>query len=211
NHWEKIFHLKPPKLYAKGDVIISQGEDNQNIFYIDRGLVEYTYTDKTGAENLIEVLGEGNMLNLQPVFGKNPSIATFFALTDSKLYALSATEVREHMMKDKFLVEELLEEMAIVIGGLNRQTCISAEKSNSRLLQILFMLAENKLRKNPDIDHVRIRLSQDDLARITRLTRVTVSKILSDLRHKSIIETDYGEIVIMDMETLRELSTSAEY
>ncbi|MDR0875862.1 MAG: cyclic nucleotide-binding domain-containing protein, partial [Clostridiales Family XIII bacterium] len=148
SHWEKIFHSKSPKFYAKGDVIVSQGEDNQNIFYIDMGLVEYTYTDKTGAENLIEVLGEGNMLNLQPVFGKNPSIATFFALTDSKLYALSATEVREHMMKDKFLVEELLEEMAIVIGGLNRQSCISTEKSNSRLLQILFMLAASSLALN---------------------------------------------------------------
>jgi CRP-like cAMP-binding protein len=204
--WEKIFLSKKPRTYPKGSIIVSQSEENNNIFYLISGLIEYTYNDKTGAESLMEVLGEGSMLNLQPVFGKNSSIATFAALTESSISSLSKDEMWEYMSKDKCLVEELLEEMAIIVGGLNRQLCMSTENTNHRTKQVICMLAENQLRSNPSAKKIQIKLSQDDLARITRTSRVTIAKILSDLRQQGMIETDYGEILITDIDALKLLA-----
>jgi CRP-like cAMP-binding protein len=209
--WERLFLSKTPKLYKKGSVIISQGEENNNVFYLLNGLIEYTYTDKTGAENILEILGAGCILNLQPVFGKNPSIAAFTALSDCRITAIPGDEIWSLMAKDAKLVEEMLEEMAVIIGGLNRQLCISTENSYNRTLQIIYMLAANKLEETPNAAVISLRLSQGDLARITRTTRVTITKILSDLKQKGIVETDYGGIYVKNMSALTHMAQNKKY
>ena len=48
-----------------------------------------------------------------------------------------------------------------------------------------------------------IGLSQIDLARITKTTRVTVTKVLSELKQKGIVKTTYGGLIVTDLEALR--------
>jgi CRP-like cAMP-binding protein len=206
--WNQFFRAKPPKKYRHGTVIVEQGETNPNIFFIISGLIEYVNTDRDGDTCLMEILGANNMLNLQPVFGGNPSIGAFATLTDCLISSAGKDEIWTHMNRDSRLMGELLEEMAIIIGGLNRQLCISKENLSSRALQILYMIADCVHREHPDSDEVYVKLTQEELARVIRTTRVTVSKILGDLKRSNILDTDYRGILIKDMDALFALSRS---
>jgi len=204
--WGEQFSSKPDIVYPKRSVIIAQGEENPNIFYLVRGLVEYTNTDENGSENILEILGPGNMLNLQPVFGHNPSIATFSALSECILKSADKSEVLSLIRDCHELALEMLEEMAFIIGGLNRRLSMGAERSDVRTLRVIHMIATIHRRVYKEKEPIYIKLSQSDLARIVQTTRVTVSKILADLKRKGIVETDYGGIYVTNMCSLTELA-----
>jgi len=200
--WAKFFNSKPAVVYPKRSVIVAQGEENPNIFYIARGLVEYAHVDENGSENILEVLGPGNMLNLQPVFGNNPSIATFAALSECSLASADKSEILALMKNNNELALEMLEEMAFIIGGLNRRYSMGAERSDIRTLRVIHMIAAMQQNVYKEKDPVYIRLSQSDLARVVQTTRVTLSKVLADMKRNGLIETDYGGISVINMEKL---------
>jgi CRP-like cAMP-binding protein len=201
--WRKIFLAQKPVKYPKKTILIRQGEHDGKIYYLIDGLVEYTYTDKTGAEKLMEIMGAGSVLNLQPLFGGNAALGDFVTLEESKIASIKKDDLYRHMENDKRLAEELLEEMAKIISGLMRQIWINAENTNRRTEQVICLLAENRLRHNPGAKTLLLRFSQSDLARITRTTRVTITKILRDLKQKGFVETAYGGILIKDFEGLK--------
>jgi len=203
--WSEFFQSKPEVVYPKRFVIVEQGEENQNVFYIARGLVEYTNTDENGAENILEILGPGNMLNVQPVFGHNPSIGTFATLSECVITYAPKKEVLEMMEKDFNLVQDMLEEMAFIIGGLNRKMSVHTERSDIRALRVIHMIATMHKRIYNEKEPIYINTSQSDLARIVQTTRVTISKILSDMKRKDVISTDYGGIYVIDTELLGKL------
>jgi len=200
--WGEIFSSKPDIVYPKRSVIVAQGEENPRVFYLVRGLVEYTNIDENGSENILEILGPGNMLNLQPVFGRNPSIATFAALSECILRSADKKEVLSMIRDNHELALEMLEEMAFIIGGLNRRLSMGAERSDVRTLRVIHMIATIHQRVYKEKEPIYIKLSQSDLARIVQTTRVTVSKILADLKRKGLIETDYGGIYVTNMASL---------
>jgi len=203
--WADFFTSKPVVKYLKRAVIVGQGEENPNIFYIVRGLVEYTNISEHGSENILEVLGPGNMLNLQPVFGHNPSIASFAALSECTITSASKDEIFQMMRNNANLTNEMLEEMAFVIGGLNRRFSMGVERSDIRTLRVIQMIAMLHRNVYHEKDPIYIGLSQSDLARIVQTTRVTISKILAELKRRRVIETDYGGISIVDMELLTQM------
>ena len=203
--WAVYFASKPTVVYNKRAVIVAQGEENPNIFYLVKGLVEYTNTGEDGSENILEILGPGNMLNLQPVFGHNPSIATFAALSECIIASADKNTIIKMMQQNNDLAMEMLEEMAFIIGGLNRRFAMGVERSDIRTMRIIQMITTIHLDIYKEKEPVYIRLSQSDLARIIQTTRVTISKILSDLKRKGVIETDYGGISVVNLELLSQL------
>ncbi|MCL1896284.1 MAG: Crp/Fnr family transcriptional regulator [Clostridiales bacterium] len=200
--WSGFFASKPTVTYPKGAAIVAQGDENANIFYIARGLVEYTHADENGSETVLEILGPGNMLNLQPVFGHNPSFATFAALSECIISSADKNEVLALIEQDNELAFEMLEEMAFIIGGLNRRLPMGTERADIRTMRMILMIATIHRHVYHEEGPIYIRLSQSDLARVLQTTRVTISKILSDLKKKDVIKTDYGGIYITDMDLL---------
>lgn len=92
--------------------------------------------------------------------------------------------------------------MAKIAGGLVRQLHVHSTNAGTRVEQVLCLLAENSPENNDD-KNVPIPLSQEDLARITRTTRVTVTKILGQLRARKLVETAYGAIIVNDLQALK--------
>lgn len=204
--WKKILLRQPSKAYAKRETIIGQGRRSPHLYLIVRGLVEYTYVDEDGNESMIEILGEGNVVNLQPLFGNNPAAGAFKALTDCAVASIGEDEVFRHVESDCALARELIVEMAKIAGGLVRQLHIHTASAGNRLEQVLCLLAENH--PGGGERDVPIPLAQEDLARITRTTRVTATKILGLLRRKKLVETTYGGIIVKDLDALKAWSLS---
>ncbi|MCL2493237.1 MAG: Crp/Fnr family transcriptional regulator [Clostridiales bacterium] len=208
--WAEFFRSRSAAVYSKGSVIVAQGEENPNIFYIVRGLVEYTNIGENGSENILEILGPGNMLNLQPTFGHNPPVGTFAALSECVLASADVNLIFTLIEQDHTLALEMLEEMAFIIGGLNRQLSVEAERSDIRTQRVIHMIATIHRRVYKEEDPIYIRLSQSDLARIIRTTRVTISKILADMKRRGILETDYGGVIVTNFDLLTQLVKSGQ-
>ena len=201
--WREIFRSKPQITVPTHSVIAEQGRQARNLYYINSGLIEYTYTGEDGRQNFFELLGDYCIFPLQPIFGHNANVGTFIALENCALSVISAQEVYEYLRLDNELALELLAEFAQITGGHIRQIGMSISDTTNRVEQILCLLAEYRLKHTRKGDLPVIGLGQADLARIAKTTRVTITKILGDLKQKHIIRTTYGGLIVTDMAALR--------
>lgn len=200
--WKEIFLTSEHKKYRKKDIIVAQGQTVHYLYYIVDGLVEYTYVREDGEPKLLEVLGAGNIFGLQPLFGNNPAVGSFIALEDSVLSRIGIETINTSMSQNPSLTRELLIELSKITGGLIRQINERTQSADRRIEDAIHAIAEYRSRGNLNSHDIYISLSQDDLARITRTTRVTVTKAVKNLKTRKLIDTAYGGIIVPDYSLL---------
>lgn len=103
--------------YAKGDMILREGEICENIYYIDRGLIRQFYY-KNGKE-LTEHIGEDHtiFMCIESLFRETPSTLQVEALENSVIYALPKAELERvalHNVNIQILYRKILEESLII-------------------------------------------------------------------------------------------------
>lgn len=204
NRWKEIFKSKNLIKYNKKSIIVNQGEDVNNLYFIVKGLVEYTYINENGEEELLEILGDENIFCLQPIFGGNPSIASFVALEDSLIASINISEVRKYISTDEELAKELFEELSKITNGLTRQIFSQRLNAEERIAETIYSLAEYYGRRQNSYEKpIFIPFSQTELAKISRTTRVTVTKVIGTLKKSKLIDTLYGGIIVYDLNKIR--------
>lgn len=195
--WKRIFRDRNCRKYPKKSIIVNQGQRVNYLYFIVKGLIEYTYINDGGTEELVEVLGDQNLFGLQAIFGDNHSAGFFITLEDSIISSISILELKKYLSKDNNLSKELLEELSKVTNGLTRQIFEQRLTAEERVEETIYCLAEYYEKRGGDFENqIFIPLSQTELARISRTTRVTVTKVLSKLKKLQLIHTAYAGLII---------------
>lgn len=200
--WKKIFQTEESRKVPKKVIIVEQGQEVNYLYYIQKGMVEYTYIREDGSQELLEILGEGSIFGLQPIFGKNPAVGSFITLNDTLLNVIRVDKLNAYMDRDPRLTKELLVELSKITGGLIRQLNERTLSAERRIEELIYLLAEYSNREEAATGNIHISLSQDDIARITRTTRVTVTKAVGELKKQRLIDTCYGGIIVRDFSGL---------
>jgi len=192
------------EVYPKGVPIIEQGEHADHLHYIISGIVEYTHTDDDGIETLVDAIGPGNVVGLQPFFQKAAAIGSFIAFTDVVTASLDQDKVYHSFGNDNPLAMEIIVEFCKVVEGLvGHHITTNTTSAKSRLTNLLCALCETDMSEKREAGQVFIGLSQNELARVTKTTRVTIAKALRELKAESFLETAYGGILIKDYDGLK--------
>jgi CRP-like cAMP-binding protein len=106
-----------PKKYAKGEIILKEGEICRNIYYIDKGLLRQFYykndkelTEHLGVENTI-------VMCIESLFREEPTRLQVETLEPSIIYALPKQKLEEvalHNVNIQILYRKILEESLIL-------------------------------------------------------------------------------------------------
>jgi Cyclic nucleotide-binding domain. len=106
-----------PTKFAKGEIILKDGEICENLYYIDKGLVRQFYF-KNGKE-VTEHLGEDRtiFMCIESLFKETPSHLQVEALEPTMVYALPKHRLESvalHNMNIQILYRKILEESLIL-------------------------------------------------------------------------------------------------
>src|SRR5690348_18397620 len=77
----------------RGDVLFHEGDSGDRLFVVVEGKVKLGRTSADGRENLIAVLGPGQMFGELSLFDPGPRSATVTAVTDASLMSLTHDEL----------------------------------------------------------------------------------------------------------------------
>jgi CRP/FNR family transcriptional regulator, cyclic AMP receptor protein len=166
--------------WNKGQVIFSQGEPANAIFFIQKGKVKVTTLSKQGKEAVVAILGEGDFFGGGCLAGQPLRISTQTAITDCLLSRLEkATVIR--LMHDQpdfsaLFLTYLLARNIRMEADLIDQLFNSREKRLARLLLLLANFAQEGRPQSILVD-----LNQQTLAEMIGTTRARVSFFLTDL------------------------------
>ncbi len=165
----------------KKQVVFSQGEPADAVFYIQRGQVRLTVVSKAGKEATIGIVGEENFFGEGSLAGQVLRMGSAAAMTDCELLrverkAMMTALHRERTLSDLF-VAYLLARNIRYEEDLVDQLFNSSEK---RLARILLLLAHFGKESVPEA--VVSKISQETLAEMVGTTRSRVSFFMNRFR-----------------------------
>jgi CRP/FNR family transcriptional regulator, cyclic AMP receptor protein len=172
--------------YQNSQIIFSQGEPADSIFYIQEGQVKLTVLSEQGKEAIVAILGSGDFCGEGCLAGQPRRMATAAAMDDCKIMRLEkAAMIRllhdEQDFSERFMAH-LLARNVRVEADLVDQLFNSSEKRLARLLLILA-----KFGKEGRPEPVIAKISQEMLADMIGTTRSRVSFFMNRFRKLGLI------------------------
>jgi CRP-like cAMP-binding protein len=195
----KVFLTTPSRgrtisKYRKDEVIYSQAEPADAVFYIKKGKVKIVVASKEGKEAVIAILGKDEFFGEGCLNAQSRRLATARAMTESAVLRVEKAEMIRVLHDEPTFAElfmsHLLTRNSRIEEDLVDQLFNSSEK---RLARILLLLANFGKEGKPE--PITTRISQTTLAEMIGTTRARVSFFMNKFRKMGLIDYN-GHLVV---------------
>ncbi len=173
--------------YRKNQIVFSQGDLADSVFYIHDGKVKVTVISEQGKEAVVAVLGSDEFCGEGCLTGQPRRVATATAMTECKIMRLEKAAMIQVLHDEpafsEMFVSHLLARTLRVEADLVDQLFNSSEK---RLARALLLLANFGKEGKPET--VIAKVSQETLAEMIGTTRSRVSQFMNKFRKLGFID-----------------------
>jgi CRP/FNR family transcriptional regulator, cyclic AMP receptor protein len=177
--------------YSKDQMVFSQGDPANAVFYIQKGKIKLTVVSNNGKEAVIALLNIGDFLGEGCLKAQPFRMATATAMSDCSILRLEkAAMIRvlhDEPAFSEIFVSYLLSRTIRIEEDLVDQLFNSSEK---RLARVLLLLAHFGKDEKPE--PVLTKISQETLAEMIGTTRSRVSFFMNKFRKMGFIEYNGG-------------------
>ena len=172
--------------YRKDQIIFSQGDPADAVFYVQKGRVKLTVVSEQGKEAVIAILATDDFFGEGCLAGQPQRIATVTTMTDSVIARLERSAImqvihQEPAFSEKFIAH-LLSRSIRIEADLVDQLFDSSEKRLARLLLLLANFGKEGAPKP-----VIAKISQETLAEMIGTTRSRVTYFMNKFRKMGFI------------------------
>ncbi len=196
---KKLFACFREQSYAKGDVVLHEGEKDQNLYFVVTGIAKSFKVSPDGKEQIISLLRSGDAFNMTMIIESNPQIYSVEAMSPLILAYISKKDIYELMNQNSKIYEAILRLFAEHIRYLvTLVEDLSFRSVMGRVAKILMMYMS-------DVYTPHLRITQKDIAAMAGTAREVVSRALRALEDDGYIVVDHSRINITDPDALQEL------
>ena len=177
--------------YRRDEVIFTQGDPCEHVFYVQKGGVKLSVLSKSGREAVVAMLGLGEFFGEGCLAGQPVRMGNATATTDSTILLVDKTQMvrllhRQHALSDRFIAHMLARNIRIE-EDLVDQLFNSSEKRLARTLLLLARYGKHDkpVRAVPPI-------SQETLAEMIGTTRSRVNFFMKKFQRLGFIDYTDG-------------------
>jgi CRP/FNR family cyclic AMP-dependent transcriptional regulator len=177
--------------YRKKQVIFTQGDPADAVFYIDRGQVKLTVVSDRGKSAVVAMLGRGDFFGEGCLAGQLVRMATASVMTEASVVRIDKQAMMELLhekstFSERFMAHLLARNVRFE-EDLVDQLFNSSEK---RLARVLLLLA--RFGKEGKTEPVIAKISQEVLAEMVGTTRPRISGFMNKFRKLGFIDYNGG-------------------
>ncbi len=189
---------------GRSEVLFHEGEAGDRLYVIVEGKIKLGRTSGDGRENLLAILGPGEMFGELSLFDPGPRNATATAVADTTLIGVGNDDLTAWLTGRPDVAQQLLKALARRLRRTN-ETLADLVFSDvpGRVAKALLDLSERF--GNPTDEGLRVShdLTQEELAQLVGASRETVNKALADFAARGWLRLDQRAVVLLDIERLR--------
>jgi CRP/FNR family transcriptional regulator, cyclic AMP receptor protein len=173
--------------YRKDQVIFSQADPADAVFYIQKGKVKIAVTSEQGKEAVVAVLGAGEFFGEGCLVGQPLRLAAARVMTDSAVMRVEKAQMvrvlHDQPSFGELFLSYVLTRNSRVEADLVDQLFNSSEKRLARLLLLMANVGK-EMKSEP----ITAKISQETLAEMVGTTRPRVSFFMNKFRQLGFIE-----------------------
>lgn len=192
-----FFAAGQPVLYHKGQLIYLQDQEPEYLYCLLEGTVRTYIASEHGEEMLLTTYRSGSIFGEASFFDGMPRVSSAAAQTDCYIIPLSKDTVAQLFQDNPSLAGAMITYLARTVRLLSRHVdTMSFQTADKRLSALLL--------NHPSSREI-IPVTHEELASALSVSRVTVSRILSEFAKQGLIKTGYGTITILNRDKLMEI------
>jgi CRP/FNR family transcriptional regulator len=185
----------------RGKTIFFPGDPAERIFLLRRGAVRLSRVYESGEEITVALLRENSIFGVLSLLTGQRSDRFYHAIAFTRVELLSApaTSVRKAIEDDAGVALLLLQGLSSRI--LQTETMIETlthRDMSSRLVSFLLVLCRDFGLPGEQGITIDLKLSHQAIAEAIGSTRVTITRLLGDLRTAGLLEIDRKRITVFD-------------
>ena len=173
--------------YGKDQIVYTQGESADSVFYSRSGKVKKTVISEQGKEAVVALLGTGDFFGEGCLTGQQLRLSTVSAMTECVIVRIAKADITRVIHEEpafaELFIAHLLARNSRVEEDLVDQLFNSSEK---RLARILLLLANFGKEGRPE--PIIAKISQETLAEMVGTTRARVSFFMNKFRKLGLID-----------------------
>lgn len=189
---------------GRSDVLFHEGDPGDRLYVIVEGKVKLGRTSGDGRENLLAILGPGEMFGELSLFDPGPRNATATAVSDAVLIGLGSDGLGSWLSGRPDVAKQLLRALARRLRRTNEALAdLVFSDVPGRVAKALLDLSERFGRPTEDGLRVAHELTQEELAQLVGASRETVNKALADFASRGWLRLEARAVVLLDIDRLR--------
>ena len=191
----------------RGTILFAEGDGGDQLYVIAEGKLKLGTSSGDGRENLLSILGPGEMFGELSLFDPGPRTSTATAVTDAKLLSLGQAKLLPWLIENPMVSLQLLASLAQRLRRTNEAVGdLVFSDVPGRVAKALIDLGERFGKQTDDGLFVHHDLTQEELAQLVGASRETVNKALADFAGRNWLKLDGRAVLITDVERLTKRS-----
>ena len=188
---------------SKGSVLFAEGDEGDHLYVIVEGKLKLGTSSGDGRENLLSILGPGEMFGELSLFDPGPRTSTATAVTDARLLSLGQEKLIPWLAENPNVSLQLLARLAQRLRRTNEAVGdLVFSDVPGRVAKALIDLGERFGKQTDEGLFVHHDLTQEELAQLVGASRETVNKALADFAGRNWLKLDGRAVLITDFERL---------
>jgi CRP-like cAMP-binding protein len=200
----RLFESSRYFLYGRGDTIIRAGDIPSGAYLITSGWVKVYALCEDGETNIIMNLHDGDVFPLDWAVTGHLHDVTFAALEPTTVQRIPKEAFTRALKRDPEFAAAASHKLASYLERVSHELeHLSYHSARERVAFRLVCLSEHFGEQRDGGISIRVKVSNEYVARSTNMTRETASREMSRLGRKGIIRHVDGYILITDASALK--------
>lgn len=175
------------RVYLNREMIYSQGDKSDSMFFIRSGNVKLTTTSKRGKKAIIAILHNGDFFGEGCLVRKSLRPSSAIALGSSSIARITSASVARSIHREPSFAKIFISHLVHRIGRIQDEFVDQIfSSSEMRLARILLAMAG--FGQDASQEPVLLKVSQETLAEMVGTTRSRVSFFMNRFRDRGLIE-----------------------
>ena len=187
---DRIISIRKHMFLKKGESLFLEGDKVSKLFIISEGMIKISKTTVTGKEQIINILTVGDFLGESNILGDTHEInVSATAVKNTELCTISREYLKEILYSNPEIALKLLSELNKRLSEVeNLSKNLSNNNPESRICYMLIEFSEKYGKIINDSIEIELPLNREGMANYCGLARETLSRKLSYLENKNIID-----------------------
>ena len=202
-NWDILAEGRSPRRYQPGQIIYLQGTQPDHFYYLLSGTARSFISTQSGEERVLTVHRAGDLMGEASFFDQCPRVTSAMAVTECQAVPVDQRQLNEMFSRHPELAVPMLQYLARTVRML------SSHVDNMSFLQADRRVARCLLTFQEETDGT-LHCTHEELGAAVGVSRVTVSRVLSEFARRGFLETGYRSMRILDRGALIDFASQRE-
>lgn len=180
--------------FKKSEIIIRPESDSEYVYLIVSGEANIFHIHEDGKECIINIMEEGEFIQLFDIFTNIDSNVVAKALSDMVIAKVSKADIIEEVLKDGDLALSILNDFSLRIQDLVEMLSQIAYGKVEKRLMILLDKLSNKKITDGNWAIIETYITHQDMAGMIGSTRETITLLMNKLTKEGILKQKDSKI-----------------